>query len=218
MYGRLLVKVCGMRDVENTRLIAERCAPDYLGFIFASSSPRCIDQALCAELVRVVPATVRLVGVFRDNDPSEIEAVARRFKFSAVQLHGAEDSDYIAGLKSRLPSCYIFKAISIPANNEAGDILANLPQGADLFIFDSSAPGSGVEFNWGTLSRYRGSTPYLLAGGIGPHSAERALSFARQNRLCIGVDINSRVELSVGIKDENLVGSVLQKIVEYANR
>jgi phosphoribosylanthranilate isomerase len=202
-----------MRDVENTRLIAECCAPDYLGFIFVTSSKRCIDQALCAELVRVVPATVRLVGVFRDNDPSEVEDTVRRFKFSAVQLHGGEDSEYIAGLKARLPSCYIFKAISLGgAHGDSAKALSNLPQGADLFIFDSSTPGSGVEFDWSVLSSYKGITPYLLAGGIGPQAAERVVTFNRDNRLCLGVDVNSRVERSVGIKDPLLVGAVIHGV------
>lgn len=207
MYSRLLVKVCGMRDVENTRLIAERCSPDYFGFIFVSSSPRCIDQTQCAKLVRVVPATLRLVGVFRDSDPLEIEDTARRFKFSAVQLHGSEDSEYIAALKARLPSCHIFKAVSL--GGDATKALSSLPQGADLFIFDSFAPGSGVEFDWGVLSEYKGTTPYLLAGGIGPQSTERVVSFVRENRLCLGVDVNSRVERGVGLKDDRLVGEVL---------
>ena len=40
----MIVKVCGMRDPDNIRAVAEAGA-DWMGFIFYPRSPRCFDRA-----------------------------------------------------------------------------------------------------------------------------------------------------------------------------
>jgi phosphoribosylanthranilate isomerase len=197
-----------MRERSNALAIA-RCMPDYMGFIFVSGSPRFVEPALRAELLQSIPATIKTVGVFRDAEIAEVEETTRRFRLSAIQLHGAENSDFIAECKRRMPSSYVFKALSL---GESGVDFTQLPQGADLFIFDGARPGSGEEFDWSLLDHYTAHIPFFIAGGIGVHSCERVLHFVNTHPLCIGIDINSKVESSAGIKDERAVQQVLEGV------
>lgn len=205
MGRKILVKVCGISEPANALAIA-RCMPDYMGCIFVPESPRFIEPAARSEVFQCIPATVKTVGVFRDADIAEVEDAVRSHRLSAVQLHGRENCDYIAECKRRMPSCYLFKALALGA---AGIDFEQLPQGADLFIFDGACPGSGQEFDWSTLDNYTGNVPFFIAGGIGAHNCDKVRRFVDMHRQCIGIDINSRVETSVGIKDERAVKEVI---------
>lgn len=208
MRRPLLVKVCGMQEVDNVRAIS-RCAPDYLGFIFVPKTPRYVDIPARAALLQSVPATIRTVAVFRDAEISEVEDTVRRYRCTAVQLHGNEDTAYIAECKQRFASCKVFKAIGLA---ESGEVLRHLPLGANLYIFDGAHPGSGEEFDWQVLDEYRGDVPFFLAGGLGAHNIKRVVECARKHTMCFGIDINSKVELKAGVKDEAAVKAVVEGV------
>ena len=74
--ARLLVKVCGMRDAPALADIAA-LGPDFLGFIFASKSPRFMGEALAPELVRALPPNIWKVGVFVNETTDNILATAK---------------------------------------------------------------------------------------------------------------------------------------------
>ena len=83
----------------------------------------------------------------------------------------------------------------------------------DYFLFDTKAQlpgGSGQQFDWSILSAYDGNTPFLLSGGIGPDDAERIRVFHHPQ--CIGIDLNSRFELSPGLKDVRKLKTFLETI------
>jgi phosphoribosylanthranilate isomerase len=208
MTRRILVKVCGMRERENTAAIA-RLAPDFLGFIFVPESPRYVEPSDRAELLTSVPVPTRTVGVFRDAALEEVVDAVKHYQLTAVQLHGSEDSAYISECKRRVPSCYVFKAITL---GESSNVLRTAPLGADLFIFDGACPGSGEGFDWNMLSDYRGETPFFLAGGIGPHSIDAVRQCMQVSSQCLGIDINSKVEVRAGLKDESAVRRVLEGV------
>lgn len=208
MKRRILVKVCGMRERENTLAIA-RLAPDYLGFICVPDSPRYVEPAERADLLRCLPITTRTVAVFRNALLEEVVDVVKRYNFNAVQLHGSEDSDYIAECKRLVPSCYIFKAVSLGGSSRG---IPALPRGADLFIFDGAHPGSGEGFDWGVLREYSGEAPFFIAGGVGAHNLDQVRQCVQMYRHCIGIDVNSKVELRAGVKDEAAVRQVIEGV------
>jgi phosphoribosylanthranilate isomerase len=83
----------------------------------------------------------------------------------------------------------------------------------DYFLFDTKTPlpgGSGQKFDWSSLSAYRGTTPFLLSGGISPDDADRVEAFVHES--CIGIDLNSRFETSPAYKDIRLLQSFIDKI------
>jgi len=73
---------------------------------------------------------------------------------------------------------------------------------ADLLLFDSAGAGSGGtgrKFDWTLLEDMAVSAPFLLSGGIGPGDVELLRNLELKGFK--GVDVNSRFELSPGLKD-----------------
>jgi phosphoribosylanthranilate isomerase len=104
------------------------------------------------------------------------------------------------------------KAFNIAARE---DLEATAPyEGlADYFLFDTKGKcvgGNGEKFDWSVLSSYRGETPFLLSGGIGPDDAERVKAFRHPK--CVGIDLNSRFEISPAVKDINKLKTFLQSL------
>ena len=195
------IKVCGMREAENIREV-EALGIDMMGFIFWPKSSRYVSQR-----PDYLPKHVKRVGVFVDEDPEQVKRLADDYGLDYIQLHGHETPEVISYLRTpALPHPRILKAFNI---STAEDLLQTQPYEGlvDGFLFDAkgkSVGGNGEKFNWDVLDAYQGSTPFLLSGGIGPDDAERVIAFVRGDlqsaRKCIGIDLNSRFELSPGLK------------------
>ena len=83
----------------------------------------------------------------------------------------------------------------------------------DCFLFDTkgkSVGGNGEKFDWSVLDAYSGDTPFLLSGGIGPHDVECVKAFHHPR--CIGIDMNSRFEISPALKDVNMLKGFIKQI------
>ena len=204
---RLIRKLCGMRLADNIRR-AERLDLDWMGFIFWSGSKRYVG-----ERISYVPEHVRPFGVFVNADVDEIVATVAANLLGGVQLHGAESVDFCRRLHELLPDGVLtVKAISVSGAEDAQR--ASAYDGVvDYLLFDthcSGYGGSGCAFDWSTLDSYTGRTPFLLSGGIGIDSVDTLHRFSHP-RLA-GVDINSRFELSPGVKDIDLVADFLNQI------
>ena len=192
----MIIKVCGMREAENIREV-ERLGIDLMGFIFWPKSSRYVSKR-----PDYLPRQVKRVGVFVDEDPEEVKRLADNYSLDYIQLHGHETPEVISYLRtSASPPPRMIKVFNIATEE---DLSQTLPyEGlADLFLFDTkgqSVGGNGVKFNWDVLDAYQGSTPFLLSGGIGPDDAAQVNAFRHPK--CIGIDLNSRFELSPGLKD-----------------
>jgi phosphoribosylanthranilate isomerase len=207
--AQLRVKVCGMRQGENLR---ELCAlnPDYVGFIFVRESPRYFGDELSESLLSAVPQGIKTVGVFRDEPIELLVQRVRQLSLRGIQLHGSEQSEYIAEVRRYLPEVEVLKAVSVSKVEDVMQ-LSTIP-GVDLFLFDSGSGGTGFQFDWGIVRSYQGATPFLLAGGIAPKDVGAVQELAKQVPQLCGVDINSKVEVSPGVKDMALVGQVIRGV------
>ena len=190
------IKVCGLRDPRNIAALA-RLRPDYMGFVFYAPSPRYADE-LPPEALDGLSAEICRTGVFVDATEETIRATARRYGLGAIQLHGAEPP----ALCRKLGKEYtVIKAFGIGDRNdlERTDAYEGT---CDYYLFDTRTAargGSGRKFDHTLLQSYRGDTPYLLSGGLGPEDAP-VLARSGDPR-CAGLDLNSRFETSPGIKD-----------------
>ena len=187
----MIIKVCGMREADNIREV-EMLGIDMMGFIFWPKSSRFASQR-----PDYLPKNVKRVGVFVDEDPEQVKRLGDDYDLDYIQLHGQESPSYIF----QLGGLHIIKVFNI---STAEDLLQAQPYEGivDYFLFDAkgkSVGGNGEKFNWDVLSAYNGSTPFLLSGGIGPDDATNVKAFHHPK--CIGIDLNSRFELSPGLKD-----------------
>jgi phosphoribosylanthranilate isomerase len=195
----LKLKVCGMRLAANIAAVTE-LQPDYLGFIFYEKSPRLISD-VSAELIKYIPAEIKTVGVFVNEDIEKVKEKVSTLKLKAVQLHGSESPKYCAGLKSDFPAIEVIKAFGIDEDFDFSVLEAYLNT-ADYFLFDTKTKahgGSGKTFNWSVLDRYTDNKPYFLSGGIDLEHTS-AIKNINDERL-YALDINSRFETEPGLKD-----------------
>jgi len=83
----------------------------------------------------------------------------------------------------------------------------------DYFLFDAKgkeAGGNGIQFDWSVLDRYRGETPFLLAGGINPDSVDKIKAFHHDK--CVGIDVNSGFEVEPGLKSNNKLNQFVKEL------
>ena len=191
-----------MRQAENIRE-AEALGIDWMGFIFWPKSSRYV-----AVRPTYLPTRCKRVGVFVDEQIEQVRHVAEDYALDIIQLHGNESPDYVRTLAGHT----LIKAFNIAT---ADDLSQTRPyEGiADLFLFDTkgrTVGGNGEKFDWTVLNAYQGATPFLLSGGIGPDDAERIRAFRHPR--CIGIDLNSRFEVSPAFKDVDLLREFVKNI------
>jgi phosphoribosylanthranilate isomerase len=198
----MIVKVCGMRDAQNIRDV-EKLGVDWIGMIFWPQSKRFV-----AEVPSYLPKHQKRVGVFVDAPLEDIRQHISDYQLNIIQLHGQESPDYVKALKHHTT----IKAFNIA---HVDDLMQTEQyEGiADYFLFDTKgqmAGGNGQKFDWSVLTAYHGKTPFLLSGGIGLDDAESVNSFHHPS--CIGIDLNSRFEVSPAFKDIDKLRTFLEKI------
>ena len=186
-----------MRDVDNI-IQAGMAGMDWMGMIFWQKSARYVDNP---DTAKAIPEGVKKVGVFVNELPENIVEKADKYSLDIIQLHGSEEVDTIRELRLRLHEKVFVKAISV---SQTEDIrLAEMyDKEVDYLLFDTkckSVGGSGRQFEWSILQNYKGDTPFLLSGGIGPDDAENVKAF--KHPMMAGIDLNSKFELSPGLKD-----------------
>jgi len=200
-------KVCGLTRAQDVKIVYENGAL-YGGLIFVEHSKRCVSLRQAQELVTTAP--LRFVGVFQNQELDFIAKIASQLQLYAVQLHGAENESFITALRQQLSkNTQIWKAISV--NTEAQSAVNFTDDlNVDRYIFDSQTAnqqgGTGKTFDWSLIPENL-KHKIILAGGISPNNAEQAI---QQN--CLGLDLNSGVESAAGVKDQEKVRLVFEKI------
>lgn len=207
------IKVCGMRDPDSIeKLVALR--PDYIGFIFFPGSRRYVGREV-SSIAGIIPNDIHKTGVFVNEEYSTVLEYRDIYNLDIVQLHGHESPEYCASLRSDgIPVIKAFQA----HDDFTLKILESYTGACDYFLFDTANPafgGSGMKFNWMLLERYDYEVPFFLSGGIGPEDADRILQINHPSFYAI--DINSRFEISPGVKDIEKVRLFIKKIKSYDN-
>lgn len=212
MERKRIIKVCGMTDASNIRLVAET-GVDWIGMIFWQPSSRCCHDPGVAQ---TIPEGIQRVGVFVDE---EVETIVRRTEecgLNRVQLHGRETATSIRQLRQRLPQgVEIIKAISILTLDDLA-LAEDYEPLVDYLLFDTKCEtvgGSGRQFDWSILNHYQGQRPFLLSGGIGPDDARRLAAFSHPQ--LAGYDLNSRFETAPGIKNVEALQRFLAEQKEW---
>lgn len=202
------VKICGLtrdRDVE----AAVAAGADAVGFVF-TNSPRCISSETALRLCSYVPEGVLRVGLFLDQDRSEIDRVVNSVPLDILQFHGSETE----------PECRVYglpwlKAVAMEHAGSAPQAERDYP-GAMGLLLDSHKTGkrggSGKVFDWslpGSLTK-----PVWLAGGLNADNVARAVQAVRP----YAVDVSSGVEVSPGIKDVSRIKAFFKAVREVEDK
>jgi phosphoribosylanthranilate isomerase len=201
------VKFCGLTRGEDARVGATLRAA-YLGVIFAGG-PRRLDAAAAGLVLDAGSSSgrARRVGVFGNESPAEIAAVASVAKLDVAQLHGSSDPHVVDALRKSFGGA-VWRVVRMRADTE-GDALRSAGDGVDGVVVDALVDGvlggTGVALDWERLARVLdgGARPALLvlAGGLRPENVERAIGLVAPDV----VDVSSGVETAPGIKDHAMM-------------
>jgi phosphoribosylanthranilate isomerase len=179
----MMVKICGITNLEDA-LAAVEGGASALGFNFWPGSPRHVAPENARALVAKLPAGVCKVGVFVDEAPETVAAVAREVGLDVAQLHGHETASNFP------PGVRVWKAIRIGGHfDRAG--LDQYP--AEALLLDGTA--NGVSFEWTLAAGI--PKKVIVAGGLDASNVSKAIEQARP----WGVDACSRLESTPGKKD-----------------
>lgn len=204
----MIIKVCGMREPENIRQVAS-LGIDWMGFIFYPVSPRAVRDTT-ETIEENLP--VKKTGVFVNAAVEEILRTAERYRLDTIQLHGNETPVECSRLQAK--GYKVMKAFRV-SSEKSFDETNRYAGCVDYFLFDTPSAnygGSGRRFDWSALAAYRGETPFLLSGGIGPEQAEEIRHF--QHPRFAGIDLNSKFEVCPGRKDVGKLSAFIQLIRE----
>lgn len=184
------VKICGMRRQEDIRH-ANRLRPEMIGFVFWKPSKRYVSPNEAAKLHSILDNGITPVGVFVDEDPRVVADIANSGTIDRIQLHGAEDEEYIHGLR-KLTDAPIIKTFCVRSEE---DLVKASESSADMVLLDNGK-GTGQTFDW-TLMRDLGRD-FILSGGL----SESNVGDAVRRFHPFAVDVSSAVETD-GFKDRS---------------
>ncbi|WAM34688.1 phosphoribosylanthranilate isomerase [Caldicellulosiruptor morganii] len=196
----MIVKFCGIRREEDVRF-CNLLNPTMIGLIFAES-PRKVEKEVAQKLLRIKSPCIKAVGVFKDQNLSDVLSISTQLKLDFVQLHGNEDIEFIEYLKTK--GFKVIKAVEVENLSDikkaaiykgiADFILIDRPKGREV---DVVALAKNVHFD------------FIIAGGITPENLEKYLALKP-----VGIDISSGVETN-GIKDFGKMKLIIEKVKKY---
>lgn len=198
-----------MREPEN---LEQLCAldPDFVGYIFYRGSSRYVGDNPDEALFRIPGERVSRVGVFVNEHILSVRKIVKDAWVDLVQLHGSETPGYCKALVNE--GVHVIKVIG-PGDLDSPERLEEYYGVVHYFLFDTAGGGSGgtgKKFDWSRLEKYKLAVPFLLSGGVGPGDASSILDL--DHLLLRGIDINSRFELSPGMKDIEALKAFFKEI------
>lgn len=208
---KLQVKICGVSTPEAMAATVDGGAR-FVGLNFYPRSPRAVSPNLAAQLARVVPTGVRVVGLFVDPDDDRLDEVIGQVPLDLIQLHGHETTDRVAAIRRGF-NIPVMKAISVAtaADLDGADAYCDV---ADRLLFDAKPPanvtalpgGNGIPFDWALMAGRRWRVPWMLSGGINAGNLADAVAQAG----AAAVDVSSGVEDRPGHKSPELIARFLE--------
>lgn len=201
----LKVKVCGMKSSEEIQELIDSSLIDYIGFIFYPKSLRYITE------VPKLDGKFKRVGVFVNEELETIQAKINSYTLDVLQLHGNESVSEVKQLKEVIQKP-IFKAFGMDERFDF-KICTSYEPYVDAFLFDTKTEkygGSGKQFDWSILQNYKGEKPFVLSGGLDEKALNELKNYSF--RKMVGVDLNSKFELSPGQKDTKRIIQTIKQI------
>lgn len=206
------VKVCGMTQLEQIDRLSDIGAT-FAGMIFYPKSPRYVLRHLTTAQIKK-ENRVNKVGVFVNASTDHVLQMVDECRLHMVQLHGDESPKYCEKIADYIS---VVKAFRLSDNDHIEWMIKPYMGVCDMFLFDTEGAGyggTGKKFNWKVLEGSIIGKPFFLSGGIQPDDTDKLKAFALEpvaNAL-FAIDINSKFEISPGVKDMDKVAKFIQDL------
>lgn len=200
------IKVCGMTLPEQVNALDEM-GVDLAGFIFYEKSPRFVRRKISAEVMKKTGGRIAKVGVFVNMPYEELMKTVEEYRLDMVQLHGDESERFCERVANYVT---VIKAFRLSDNDPIEWMVRPYHEGCDMYMFDTLGAGyggTGKKFDWNVLKGSTINKLFLLSGGIESGDEEKLKAFASEPvaKKLFAVDINSKFEMSAGVKNMDKV-------------
>ena len=198
-----MLKICGMTD-SAFACAAAKGGVDYLGFIFASKSPRCATPERAAEIVSAVRGgrpIPRMVGVFTLRPVADVLRVVDEVGFDVVQLHGRFSPEDVAAVKATGREVWLLDDGGDPGVTVADGVLVDGVKG-------NLVGGTGERSDWARVSVVQAAgKKAILAGGLSAENIADAYATGADV-----LDVNSSLETTPGVKSVDRLAKLLAQL------
>jgi phosphoribosylanthranilate isomerase len=206
------VKVCGMTQPDQVEALAAM-GVTFAGFIFYPKSPRYVFRHMTTTQIRKFN-NINKVGVFVNAPIEEVLHLVDECRLHMVQLHGDEPPKYCEKIADYVS---VVKAFRLSDNDSVEWMIRPYMDVCDMFMFDTMGAGyggTGKKFDWSMLKSSTIGKPFFLSGGIEPGDEEELMAFSQEPvaKALFAIDINSKFELSPGLKDLDKVKAFVEKV------
>ena len=187
---------------------------DLAGFIFYPKSPRYVVNKISADYLRKFRGRIAKVGVFVNMPYEELMRTVEDYRLDMVQLHGDEIPRYCEQVANYIT---VVKAFRLSENDPIEWMAKPYEEACDMYMFDTLGAGyggTGKKFDWSVLKNATINKLFLLSGGIEPGDEKKLKQFGKEEiaKRIFGIDINSKFEISPGVKDINKVKEFVQNL------
>lgn len=192
-----LVKICSLLQPADGR-VAAAAGADLVGLIFAPAR-RQITPATAAQIIAALRDASdhppRTVGVFVDEAPARINALADALDLDLVQLSGDEPPEVLAALdRPALKALRLAPGTTLEAARRLAERYLAAPVPPLALTVESRVPGAhggtGTLADWDLAAHLAAEYPIILAGGLTPDNVAAAIAAVQP----LGVDVSSGVE------------------------
>lgn len=208
------IKVCGITSTDQVWQLDEM-GVEFAGFIFYPKSPRYVHKFIPqAEIKKIKGKNINKVGVFVNAPAEEVLQAVDDCGLYIVQLHGDETPKYCEKIANYVT---VVKAFRLREEDNVLWKVKDYNDIADMFLFDTEGAGyggTGKKFDWNILRGLNIGKPFFLSGGIGPDDIDKLKEFSGEPvaKDLFSVDVNSKFEISPGIKDMEKLGAFIQSV------
>lgn len=202
------IKLCGMTRYQDIKA-ALNYGADAVGFIFATS-PRQVTPEHVAAMTKNTK-NIAKVGVFVDEKLDKVKQVREHCQLDIIQLHGNESPHYCQKLGGSIIKAFRLKDRSIIQRFQ------DYPETCKILVdayISGQAGGTGKTINHNVLDGIDDYSRIILAGGIGPDNVKKLINTYHP----YGVDVNSKIESSPGIKDHHKMAALFDVLSNGSER
>jgi len=200
-----MIKVCGLTRQEDAFFCSSLETP-LAGFIFHEGSPRCVTPQQARE---IDTSSAMRVGVFVKHSVDEVLAIMDQARLHLAQLHGDQDPEFCKAVgKTRVMR--VFWPQRYKRREDLEQELERFGDCSRFFLLDAGKDlgGHGATLDPEFLAGLQSPKAWFLAGGLGP---DNVLDMVKVCNPC-GVDLNSGVERSPGVKDHEKLTAALRAL------
>ena len=218
---RTKIKICGLSRPEDIEYV-NAAKPDYAGFVIDyPKSHRSITPGQLREFVKALDDDITPVGVFVDAGEELAADLYNSGVIKIMQLHGNEDDEYIARLRTLIGTgtgvnadvndgtgrdgdeVRIVKAFRVKTPEDLEKAQAST---ADMVLLDQGK-GEGRSFDWSIVRENRDKLqrPFFLAGGLDAGNLAEAVELMHP----WAVDMSSSLETDK-VKDREKIDEIMK--------